>query len=136
VTSARGGIHVRLSPGVEALLREEARARVVSVSLLVGFLIEDGLDRLIPVAELRERRELPPRNPRPLVEVLADPEVEDRLRGEPLARGLSPSLRSPRCDLCRGYACAEGCFPRCDHAYAGPDSHEVCNRCKGSGVRT
>lgn len=73
--SARPGLHVRLHPEVEALLREEARARVVSVSLLAGWLIADGLDRLIPVAELRERRELPPRNPRPLVEVLAEEET-------------------------------------------------------------
>lgn len=53
MTSRNAGIHVRLQPEVEQQLRVAARERMVSVSLLAGFLIEDGLDHLIPIDEIR-----------------------------------------------------------------------------------
>ena len=46
-----------MHPEIEAKLREEAAARVVSVSRLAEWLIADGLDRLIPVEELRRTRD-------------------------------------------------------------------------------
>ena len=43
------------------------------------------------------------------------------------------------CPLCQGDACEHGCGQGgkkwCEHANSGPDSHRVCNRCKGSGVQ-
>lgn len=43
------------------------------------------------------------------------------------------------CGLCQGDACEDGCGrggrSRCEQSNSGPDSHRVCNRCKGSGVQ-
>jgi len=49
-----------------------------------------------------------------------------------LAAALEEVTDDPRCSLCQGRGCEEGCG-QCEMAYAGPDSHKVCGRCKGMG---
>jgi hypothetical protein len=50
-------ISVRLAPAVDARLREEARLRLVSPTLLINRAVERFLDELVPVEEhLRTRR--------------------------------------------------------------------------------
>lgn len=56
MTSKTAGTHIRLPAEVEAKLRDEAAARMVSVSFLAGRLIADGLERLVPVPELLAAR--------------------------------------------------------------------------------
>lgn len=40
-----------------------------------------------------------------------------------------------RCQKCDGSGCEEGCGLRggCKYAYAGPESHRICNTCHGTG---
>lgn len=51
-------------------------------------------------------------------------------RGRVVGSFLIPT--NDNCGLCGGTACEEMCG-RCEMAYAGPDSHRVCSRCRGSG---
>lgn len=42
------------------------------------------------------------------------------------------------CPTCDGNGCEESCglSGGCEHVYAGPDSHKVCRKCMGRGLRS
>lgn len=56
MTTERRARQVRLDPDVDARLEEAAAERMVSASWLVNRLVRDGLERLVPVDELRLTR--------------------------------------------------------------------------------